>query len=146
MRLVFDKDTGKAKGYGFVEFYDPETAASAVRNLNDVPVGGRPLRVDFAESDPAQDQQGGGGGGGARRRPPQAGGGAPGPSGGPPFDFGAGGIAGPSGQINFAALPTGTMPPPGVNATDAISQTLASLPPNQLLDVMSKMKVPIQFL
>ncbi|KAJ3000738.1 hypothetical protein HDV02_003540 [Globomyces sp. JEL0801] len=50
-RLVFDRDTGKAKGYGFCSFTDPETAASAVRNLNNYDVGGRQLRVDYAELD-----------------------------------------------------------------------------------------------
>lgn len=51
-RLVFDRDSGKPKGYGFCEFHDPETAASAVRNLNDVDVGGRSLRIDWADVDP----------------------------------------------------------------------------------------------
>lgn len=32
--LVFDRDTGKAKGYGFCEYRDTDTALSAVRNLN----------------------------------------------------------------------------------------------------------------
>lgn len=50
-RLVFDRDTGKPKGYGFCTFQDYETAASAVRNLNNYDVGGRQLRVDFAEAD-----------------------------------------------------------------------------------------------
>jgi cleavage stimulation factor subunit 2 len=31
-RLVFDRDTSKPRGYGFCEYYDPETASSAVRN------------------------------------------------------------------------------------------------------------------
>jgi cleavage stimulation factor subunit 2 len=47
-RLVFDKDTGKSKGFGFVEYLDAETAASAVRNLNNFPIGNRSLRVDFS--------------------------------------------------------------------------------------------------
>ncbi|KAI9352795.1 hinge domain of cleavage stimulation factor subunit 2-domain-containing protein, partial [Obelidium mucronatum] len=50
-RLVFDKDTGKAKGFGFCTFQDSEIAASAVRNLNNFDIGGRQLRIDFAESD-----------------------------------------------------------------------------------------------
>ncbi len=37
-------------------------------------------------------------------------------------------------------LPAGVPLPPGVGATDAITQTLATLPPNQLLDIMSQMK------
>ncbi len=33
-KLVFDRDSGKPKGYGFCEYMDPETASSAMRNLN----------------------------------------------------------------------------------------------------------------
>ncbi len=43
-RLVNDKDTGKPKGYGFCEYFDPATAESAVRNLNGHEVNGRSLR------------------------------------------------------------------------------------------------------
>ncbi|CEG76259.1 Putative RNA recognition domain-containing protein [Rhizopus microsporus] len=50
-RLLFDRETGRPKGYGFCEFYDAETAASAVRNLNDYEIGGRQLRVDYAAMD-----------------------------------------------------------------------------------------------
>ncbi|KAG8812803.1 hypothetical protein FRC17_001809 [Serendipita sp. 399] len=52
-RLVFERGTGKPKGYGFCEYADHETAASAVRNLNGKEVGGRALRIDLAESDPS---------------------------------------------------------------------------------------------
>lgn len=31
-KLMFDRDTGKSRGYGFCEYADPETAASAIRN------------------------------------------------------------------------------------------------------------------
>jgi len=51
-RLVFERETGKPKGYGFCEYLDHETAQSAVRNLNGKEVGGRPLRIDLADSDP----------------------------------------------------------------------------------------------
>eukprot|EP01118_Nematostelium_gracile_P017292 TRINITY_DN7340_c0_g1_i1.p1 TRINITY_DN7340_c0_g1~~TRINITY_DN7340_c0_g1_i1.p1 ORF type:complete len:245 (+),score=59.40 TRINITY_DN7340_c0_g1_i1:89-823(+) len=50
-RLVFDRETGKPKGYGFCEFRDAETALSAMRNLNDQEFNGRTLRVDFAETE-----------------------------------------------------------------------------------------------
>jgi hypothetical protein len=36
-RLMFDRDTGKARGYGFCEFADTETAASAIRNCKCAP-------------------------------------------------------------------------------------------------------------
>ena len=32
LKLMFDRETGKARGYGFCEYADPETAASAIRN------------------------------------------------------------------------------------------------------------------
>ena len=58
--MVFDKDTGKPKGYGFCEFFDVHTAESAVRNLNGHDLNGRSLRVDFA--DETQGNPGGGSG------------------------------------------------------------------------------------
>ena len=51
LRLVNDRETGKRKGFGFVEFMDQETAHSAVRNLNDLDFHGRTLRVNLAEQD-----------------------------------------------------------------------------------------------
>ncbi|KAF8308983.1 hypothetical protein DL93DRAFT_2086333 [Clavulina sp. PMI_390] len=51
-RLVFDRESGKPKGFGFCEYYDHESAKSAVRNLNGHDVKGRPLRIDLADSDP----------------------------------------------------------------------------------------------
>jgi cleavage stimulation factor subunit 2 len=60
-RLIFDKDTGKPKGFGFCTYYgkhlyrgqevDHETAASAVRNLNNYEVNGRTIKIDFADHD-----------------------------------------------------------------------------------------------
>ena len=50
VRLVVERDTGKLKGYGFVEFDDYATAMSAVRNLGNREYNGRQLRVDHAET------------------------------------------------------------------------------------------------
>jgi len=58
-RMVYDKDSGKPKGYGFCEFVDAETAHSAIRNLNNYEINGRSLRVDFAENDKSQASAGG---------------------------------------------------------------------------------------
>ena len=46
-KTIYDKETGKPKGYGFCEYRDPEAAMSAVRNLNGREINGRPLRVRF---------------------------------------------------------------------------------------------------
>ncbi|KAI9317541.1 hypothetical protein BX666DRAFT_1637062 [Dichotomocladium elegans] len=56
-RLLFDRESKRPKGYGFCDYYDAETAASAVRNLNDYDVGGRQLRVDYAAMDPHVESQ-----------------------------------------------------------------------------------------
>eukprot|EP00741_Cyanophora_paradoxa_P016165 tig00000042_g15605.t1 len=48
-RMVTDKDSGRPKGFGFCEFADPQTAESAVRNMNNFDMNGRALRVDFAD-------------------------------------------------------------------------------------------------
>ena len=50
-RLVYDRESGKPKGYGFCEYEDQETALSAMRNLNGFEFGGRQLRVDSAAAD-----------------------------------------------------------------------------------------------
>ncbi|EPZ31906.1 hypothetical protein ROZALSC1DRAFT_27467 [Rozella allomycis CSF55] len=50
-RLMFDRETGRPKGYGFCQYPDAETASSAVRNLANYDIGGRHLRVDFADND-----------------------------------------------------------------------------------------------
>jgi len=50
-RILYDKETGKPKGFGFCEYDDVETAMSAIRNLNNVEVNGRQLRVDFTENE-----------------------------------------------------------------------------------------------
>jgi cleavage stimulation factor subunit 2 len=50
---VFDRDTGKPKGYGFCEYRDAETAMSAIRNLNNFDMNGRSLRVDYADNEKA---------------------------------------------------------------------------------------------
>lgn len=51
MELLFDQETGRSKGCAYVTYNDPETAALAVRNLNNMSVGTRYLRCAFS-SDP----------------------------------------------------------------------------------------------
>lgn len=48
LKLLFDTTTGKSKGYAFVKYGDPETADSAVRNLNNYSIGNRNLKCSLA--------------------------------------------------------------------------------------------------
>ncbi|EGT45576.1 hypothetical protein CAEBREN_06918 [Caenorhabditis brenneri] len=48
IKMVHDRETGKPKGYGFIEFPDIQTADTAIRVLNGHELGGRILRVDSA--------------------------------------------------------------------------------------------------
>ncbi len=47
IKLVTDRDTGRKKGYGFIEM-DPEDGARAIENLNQKEFGGRNLKVNEA--------------------------------------------------------------------------------------------------
>jgi len=69
--VVIDRDTGRSKGFGFVEFVSEAQAAVAKEALESVELDGRPIRVDFARERaprPAGGGYGGGGGGGYGRR------------------------------------------------------------------------------
>src|SRR6202451_4723926 len=77
--LPTDRETGRPRGFGFVEMSQAD-AARAIQSLNGHDMGGRPLRVNEA-----QDKPRGGGGGGGR---PGGGGGGGGYRGG---DSGGGG-------------------------------------------------------
>jgi cleavage stimulation factor subunit 2 len=59
VRIVLDKETGKPRGFGFVEYHDIPTAESCVRNLGGTELNGRTMRIVFAQND-------GGTAGGAR--------------------------------------------------------------------------------
>lgn len=50
LKMMFDPQTGKSKGYAFVEFRDLESSASAVRNLNGYQFGSRLLKCGYASS------------------------------------------------------------------------------------------------
>jgi len=63
--VIQDRDTGRSKGFGFVEMADDNAANEAIRGLNDKEHDGRPMTVN--EAKPRPDRAGGGGGGGRGR-------------------------------------------------------------------------------
>jgi RNA recognition motif-containing protein len=72
VKLVTDRDTGRPRGFGFVEMGSSEEADAAIRELNGFSFGGRPLTVNEARE---RQGGGGGGGGGMGRGGPRRGGG-----------------------------------------------------------------------
>lgn len=106
-KLVYDRETGKPKGYGFCEYKDQETALSAMRNLNGVEIAGRTLRVDNACTEKS--------------------------------------------RMEIQSLmaepvtesPFGPSCEPG-RAPDVVSKAVASLPPEQMFQLMQQMKMCIQ--
>jgi cold-inducible RNA-binding protein len=48
VRIITDRDTGRSKGFGFVEMTDDEAAEKAIASINGQEVGGRPLTVNEA--------------------------------------------------------------------------------------------------
>lgn len=107
LKLVFDRESGKPKGYGFCEYKDQETALSAMRNLNGYEIGGRTLRVDNACTEKS------------RMEMQQL-------------------LQGP--QVEN---PYGDHCDPD-EAPEIITKTVASLPPEQMYELMRQMKLCIQ--
>ncbi|KAE9419981.1 hypothetical protein Angca_005768 [Angiostrongylus cantonensis] len=108
IKMVHDRETGKPKGYGFIEFLDVQTAELAIRNLNGYEVNGRQLRVDSAAGgdrsvDEIQQLQ----------------------------------AALSAAQVEES--PYGPEPEEG-RAPEAISRTVASLPPEKMFELMKQMK------
>ena len=59
--VIEDRDTGRSRGFGFVEMVTPEGATAAIEQFNGKDFGGRNLTVN--EARPKADRGGGGGGG-----------------------------------------------------------------------------------
>jgi cleavage stimulation factor subunit 2 len=119
-RLMTNPDTGKPKGFGFADYADADSAASAVRNLNDYEIQGRKIRVDWPhnnekDSVPVNYEQVSPADGAGAQIPGQT-------------------------TTSLPPLPPGIDLPPNLKCTDAISNTLNALPPQQLLDVLAQMK------
>ncbi len=65
--IVTDRETGQAKGFGFVEMSGAEEAQRAIDNLNGRELNGRALTINEARPKAERSFGGGGGGGGQRR-------------------------------------------------------------------------------
>ncbi len=88
-QVVMDRDTGRSKGFGFVEMSDNGQAQAAMNGLNSKEVDGRALTVN--EARPREERSFGGGGGGGGGRSGGYGGGGGGRSGGGGYGGGGGG-------------------------------------------------------
>lgn len=96
-KIATDRETGRSRGFGFVEMGSPDEAQNAIRELDGFQMGGRPLAVRIAED------RGGPGGGGP-------GGGMRGPRGPRPDRGGYGGGGGPGGGFGGPRGPRGPRP------------------------------------
>jgi len=68
-KVSMDKETGKSRGFGFVDMANDDEAREAIEHLNDISLGKKPLVVKQA------DDKGSSGGGGGYRGGPGGGGG-----------------------------------------------------------------------
>jgi len=74
-QVIVDRDTGRSKGFGFVEMSSEDEAQAAIDALNTKEVSGRALTVNFARPREERSGSGGGGGGGGGFRGGNRGGG-----------------------------------------------------------------------
>jgi RNA recognition motif-containing protein len=65
--VITDRETGRSKGFGFVDMSTPEEGQRAIEQLNGTTIGNRTITVNEAR----ERQSGGGGGGGYQRRSSQ---------------------------------------------------------------------------
>jgi RNA recognition motif-containing protein len=65
--VVTDRDTGRSRGFGFVEMAQAD-GTKAIAELNGHTISSRPLRVNEAHNQPRRSAGGGGGGGGGGGR------------------------------------------------------------------------------
>jgi cold-inducible RNA-binding protein len=60
-KVAIDKETGKSRGFGFVEMPNEDEAKEAIDGLNDITLGKKPLVVKAADDRPGGGSSGGGG-------------------------------------------------------------------------------------
>lgn len=80
VQVITDRDSGRSKGFGFVEMDSDQEAQAAIEALNGKSMDGRNLTVN--EARPQESRGGGGGGGGGRGGRGGSGRGGAGPGGG----------------------------------------------------------------
>jgi len=59
-RVIMDRESGRSRGFGFVEFADSESASSAVTAMDGQELDGRNIRVNIANERPSAPRGGGG--------------------------------------------------------------------------------------
>ncbi|QHS54611.1 RNA-binding protein [Mucilaginibacter sp. 14171R-50] len=67
VKIIIDRESGRSKGFGFVEMPDDEAAQKAISGLNGSEVSGRSIAVSQAEDKKPGERRGGGGFGGGNR-------------------------------------------------------------------------------
>ncbi len=61
VNLIMDRDTGRSKGFGFVEMSSNSEAQKAIQELNGTSLGNREIKVNEAKPRERRDNRGGGG-------------------------------------------------------------------------------------
>lgn len=57
VKIIKDHDTGRSKGFGFVEMGNADEAQAAIDNLDGKDMDGRPLKVNIAQDKPRRDNR-----------------------------------------------------------------------------------------
>jgi RNA recognition motif-containing protein len=95
-KVMMDRETGRSKGFGFVEMGSDPEAQAAINGMNGQPIDGRAVVVN--EARPREERPGGFGGGGGGR---SGGGGGYGGGGGGGYGGGGGGAGGGGGRSPY---------------------------------------------
>ncbi|CAH2354466.1 mRNA 3'-end-processing protein Rna15p [[Candida] railenensis] len=123
MKLLFDPMTGKSRGYAFVKYIDHETAASAVRNLNNLPIGNRNLKCSYAAENSMESELG-----------------VVGSAQGSGSGAGSASGAGSGSSSSLPILPPGMSLFPNQTAPQAVSAVLSTLDQSQFLQLLIEAK------